>query len=143
VNSFKAKLNLQVKYYYESHKTCITGYYDSEDFVAKLQLTLAFLTCNKGILLSFWSLENWFGRNALWIDECKLSSSETINLFFYENSVLDSAKYFIGGEETTNCYPGILWTSSPFGSIIEQTQNNLVWYIQQKMMPLKDNGSWE
>jgi hypothetical protein len=36
VQSFRAKLNLQVKYYYETHRTCITGYYDIDDFVARL-----------------------------------------------------------------------------------------------------------
>ena len=143
LSGFRAKLNLQVKYFYETRRTCITGYYDSDDFVLTLKLALAFLTCNKGILWSFWSFDNWLGPNAKWIDECKLSSTETINLIEYENSVLDAAKYFIGGEEQTDCYPGLLWETSPFGAVLEQAQNNLVWYIQQKMMPLKENGSWE
>jgi hypothetical protein len=132
VQSFKAKLNLQVKYYYDTHRTCITGYYDLDDFVARLQLTLAYLVCEKSLLWSFWSFDNWSGPNAKWIDKCSLSSQETLDLFDKEYKVLENTYYFIGAETPTeaNCLPGLLWTTSPFGAVYERVQDNLVWYVQ-------------
>jgi hypothetical protein len=76
---------------------------------------------------SLWNLDNWFGRDALWIDYCGMSSQETINLYEYENQVVESSKYFIGDEDpTVKCLPGFLWTTYPFGAVMDQVQNNLI-----------------
>jgi len=131
-----------VQYYYTTARTCLVGYYNVNDLIATLTLTLRFITLNKGILWSFWSIPNWTGPYAKWIDQFQLSAPETINLYKIHEKMEKDA-YFIGSTDASTCYPGLFWTNSPFGEVLAQTQNNLVWYIQQKLMPLKENGSWD
>jgi hypothetical protein len=82
---------------------------------------LAYLICEKNLLWSFWSFDNWLGKDAKWIDKCSLSSQETINLYDKEFSVLQNTKYFIGAATPTegNCLPGLLWTGTPFGAVLD------------------------
>ena len=128
VESFQANLRLEVKYWYESTRTCVTGYYFYEDFLLQVEMAMAFPQCYKNIIACPWNLDNWRSKWALWLDLCEMSSSEDIDVIEKDYDSSASKKYFIGidGTDSSACTPGYLFNNPFASSYLKPVQNRVV-----------------
>ena len=143
MESFKAKLSFEIYYFYASKRTCIFTYTTLDDFSILSTVQQRFLQCYKDVITKLWTLENWTGYDAKWLDLCELSTSETITPVSWD---LDSTRYsrdIIGDKrtreaaderhDTEGCLPGFLWTGSPFGEQMNMLQSHLMLYVADRL----------
>jgi hypothetical protein len=78
VEDFKSLLSMEIYYFYESRRTCIFSYTTVDDFSIVANISMQFIQCDKDVIATLWTTENWTGMYALWLDECDLSTPETI-----------------------------------------------------------------
>jgi len=71
-------LKFEVTYYYTSRRTCIYSYTTMDDFLVSVDIDQQFTECYKDVITLLWTVDNWTGKYAKWIDDCQLSTPETI-----------------------------------------------------------------
>jgi len=101
------------------------------------------------VLISFWTLENWTGKYAKWLDLCDLSTPELITPISWD---LDSTNYsldLIGRKraneaagtsiDNSSCFPGFLYTTSSSASskYMGQLQDNFMSYLYHRLSQFK------
>lgn len=129
-----------VKYYHVSRRTCIEAYGFIDDTLITVEMQMQMQECNKALLDCFWSLDNWIGKYAKWIDECVPSSPEDIDLYTYEVETFDAIQYFVGdGLDSKNCIPGLLWEGGNPNSLGAQMQDNFWAYVYNTLSEFQDD----
>jgi hypothetical protein len=78
IEEFKSKLSFEVYYFYTSRRTCIFSYTTIDDFSILSTVAQRYIQIYKDLITKLWSLEQFTGYDAKYIDLFSMSSLETI-----------------------------------------------------------------
>lgn len=84
VEAFKALISFEMYYFYSSRRTCIYSYTTIDDFTIIMEIEQRIIQCYKDFITYLWTLDNWTGYYAKWLDACDLSTPEVITPISYD-----------------------------------------------------------
>lgn len=82
---FKFWLGFDVSFWHTTARICSHFYFFRDDFLIPIEMNMRFQECYKNIIGCLWDMDAWVGSNAKWIDQCRESSDEDIDIYAFEN----------------------------------------------------------
>lgn len=111
-----------------------------DDYLLDVEMVMSLWECYKNFVDCFYNFDNWFGKDAKWIDLCYASSQEDMDLFTKQWQYTESTKYYVGnGKNSTDCWKLPITSGGAYGSsdqfnILGRVQDHLVKYTINKML---------
>lgn len=114
MQSFKTLFAVDFVYFFKTHLSCISTFYEYQalNFVYKMGLKVQ--ECIKNLIYDFTSWQQWTGENAKYFDKCTQSSAQSITIYTLP---YPAARVYISGAldadlvaDTDKCKPGVVWT---------------------------------
>ena len=129
VSEFVLAFKTEMKYHFDSKKTCIKVSSNIENFVFFIKMKHAFLEWYKEVITSPWSFDNWTSRYATWLDYFDLSDTEPITIFKEEitpatiNANTETVFFGTIDDTSADCTPGNL---AIFANTQSVTESNVL-----------------
>lgn len=129
-------------YHYYKKVLCFNFFFNYDTVTLTWEMALKVTECYKILINCFYDMDIWTGREAKYLDNCELSSKETITI--WDVDLTQTPIYQYGNQDSLTktgqyCYPGstlLPWGPSPLTILTSAVWDNWL----HAMFSIRPNG---